>query len=561
MKKISLYIASLAALGLGFSACNELHNDLRLETPTSYTLETPKGADQLMIFGASGSNVDNKLEVVTYNPYNITTVVDFQVQVAKSEADFDAWDKLIMDNGDSEDYNYTDAEGLPYVSLVAGTFTSPTFTVPGADFCDAINAVYGFETADEATAASVKVAYRVHAWVPNVNYSSIFSNAVVLDEVMSYLPLREPRKLYLIGQPSGWDINNGDMYAQETEPGSNIYKGSFSIAAGQFQFRFYSQLGNWEENSIGAQAVDEPVDIEFTDDVYTGPVVVYNPAEDILGKGSWQYPDWQGGKVDIEINLNEYTISMIAHEGESDTPSTPAPEGNVLYMVGAPQGWKIDASDVYLSETVDGSNIYEGVFEVKEGEFQFRFYSQLGDWDKYSIGSQNEDEPIDIEFDNGKYSGEVVVYDPEQDILGKGTWKDANWPGGYVKVVIDLSKFTITMSEAEKPAEKVDIYLRGGMNGWGTEAAYQFSATDKDNVWVLDSVTIDADVQFKVADSNWGAINLGGPGEEDGVVVDINSEFTLVDNGKNLVLTENFTGKATLTLDGDTYTLLLTPAN
>lgn len=558
MKKISLYAASLLAMGLGLVSCDQLHNDLRLEVPTNYTLETPSNADQLIIFGASGSNVENQWEVVTYNPYNVSTVVDFQVQVAKNVSDFETWDNLLsqsVGNGSNET-NFTDADGLPYATFVSGIYTSPKFTVPGADLCDAINSVYGFETEEEASAEPVSVAYRVYAWVPGVEYSFIFSNAVTLKQVQSYLPVRGARKIYVIGDCQGWDINSDAMFVSETDPGSNIYAGSINVEEGKFMFRFYTVLGDWESNSLGSQVEDNPIDIEVTDNVYFGEVVA--------GKGSWSYPDWAGGAVDIELNMNDYTVKFTLKEGET---AAPVPTGNVLYVVGKPQGWDINSDAMWIQETESGSNIYKGTLAIQTGDFQFRFYSALGNWDEYSVGSQDEDANVDITFSDGVYTGPVVTYDAATGTLGKGNWQDTSWQAGYVEVEVNLNDNTITMTQVDGPAipepdepdQPADdsIYLRGGMNDWGTGEAYQFE-TVSDTEWVLNNVSITAGDQFKIADANWGSVNLGGPGEEDGVVVPVGQDFTLVSGGKNLVLSQNFTGKMTLTLADGTYTLLLT---
>lgn len=541
MKK-TLYGAALLALGLGMASCDQLHNDLRLEVPTNYILETPEGADQLVIFGTTGSNVNNELDVVTYNPYNINTTVDFQVQVGRSESDFETWDNLVssaVGEGESN-YDFTNSDGLPYVVTISNTYTSPTFTMPGADFCEAINQLYGFET-EEQCQEPVQVAYRVHAWVPGVEYSSIFSNVVTLPKVQTYIPLRAARKLYLIGAPQGWDINSDAMAANETEIGSNIYKGTFNVANGQFIFRFYSELGDWETNSYGSQEEDNPIEIEVTNDTYSGEVVV--------GKGSWQYTGWEGGSIDVTIDLNNYVIDMVLHPGE-EGPETP--DENVLYLIGQPQGWNIAASDMVASEISSG--VYRGTFEIAEGEFQFRFYSALGDWETNSIGSQDEDAPVAISLASGSYTGPVVRYDEATGVLGKGTWQDTEWAGGWVEITINLNDNTIQMNKVSEPAKYVDIYIRGGMNDWGTSPEYQFSATADENVWVINSITIEAGVEFKIADSNWNPIDLGGA--EGNSTVNPGMDFTLTHGGTNLTMSQSFTGSATLTKNGDSYSIL-----
>lgn len=510
MKNKAIYAAATLALGLGLTACDVDHNDLRLEPPTSYTLEAPQGADQLMTFGATGSNVDNVLEIKTINPYNLATNVDFQVQVAKSEEAFTTWDNLvsqaIQGGNDSGDYNFKDNDGLPYVVTIGNIYLSPEFTLPGADFCDGVNEIYGFTSEDEIE--TVPVAFRVHAWVPGVDYSSIFSNVVELKQVKSYIPLREPRKLYLIGQPQGWSIDSGDMYATETEIGSNIYKGTFSVGAGKFQFRFYSELGDWDANSIGAQEEDEPVDVEFTDDSYNGNIVVG-------GKGSWQNNAWEGGTVDVTIDLNEDTIEMVAHEG-SDKP---VPTGNVLYLVGEPQGWNISSSDMFASETSSGSKIFKGIFEIPAGKFMFRFYSELGDWDKNSVGSQDEDNPVEISLADGPYTGDVVAYNEAEGILGKGSWSDPSWEGGVIQVVINLNDNTISISEY---SETNKIYIIGACQGWdiNSDSMYVEETESGSNVFT-NTVSIDAGnftFRFYTALGDWETNSLGSL--EDGADAD-----------------------------------------
>lgn len=548
MKKISLYAASLVALGLGFTSCDQLHNDLRLEVPTDYILDTPENIDRLIIFGATESNVENKWEVVTHNPYNVSTQVDFQVQVAKSESDFETWDNLLaqaVENGSSET-DFRDSEGLPYAQFVSGIFTAPSFTMAGADFCDAINAVYGFETNEETEAAPVEVAYRVYAWVPNVEYSFIFSNVVTLPKVQSYIPIRDPRRIYVIGAPQGWNIDSDEMFVQETDAGSNIYAGSINVAQGDFMFRFYTVLGDWESNSLGSQVEDNPINIEFTDEVYFGDVV--------NGKGSWSYPEWEGGSVEIELDMNAYTVKFTLHPGEE---AAPVPTGKVLYLIGAPQGWDIDSDSMWIQETSNGSNIYEGTFAIASGQFQFRFYSALGDWESNSIGAGPSDGNVSITFVDGVYEGPVYLTDGS--VLGKDNWQDSSWEGGSVKITIDLNEKTITMEQVEggttpepEPTSSA-IYIRGNMNDWGTSDDYMFEETSE-NVWTLASVSIAAGVDFKIADATWSKVDLGGT--EGNSTITPGTAFALTYQGANLTLSQNFSGEVTLTKDGDNYSVL-----
>lgn len=246
------------------------------------------------------------------------------------------------------------------------------------------------------------------------------------------------------------------------------------------------------------------------------------------------------GKYEITVNMEEmtYSVRLLA---------------SVLYVVGEPNGWGIDNDAVYLTETSQGSNVYSGTVKVNEGKFMFRFYSQLGDWDKGSIGAANEDSNVNISFDEaGVYSGDIFQSGVNC-TLGKGNWSDPSWTGGAVEITVDLNTNKIEM---KKTSVAVNIYLRGGMNGWGTDPAYQFQLTDKSNVWEIPDVTISSGTDFKIADSDWGAVNLGF-GDKNTVIP--GEAFSLAAGGDNIKMGADFSGKAILTNNSGSYSLLLQP--
>jgi hypothetical protein len=105
-----------------------------------------------------------------------------------------------------------------------------------------------------------------------------------------------------------------------------------------------------------------------------------------------------------------------------------------------------------------------------------------------------------------------------------------------------------------------NIYLRGGMNDWGASEAYQFVTGPDENTWVVYNVTIPGGIEFKVADATWGSINLGS-GDDWNVYPGVPYELSGGDSPGNLYMTEDFTGKAHLSLTKGVYTLTLDPAN
>ncbi len=421
MKKISLFTLLLVGMGISFTSCKD-DTYPRLEVPTEFVLNTPAMADQTYIFrdDENYNNLNDITFTVSQPNYGLGTTPDYQVQVAKSEADFELWDEA-MEAGDVEDGNIiTGTDNLPLAVLLETVSSSTSITIPGEIFCGGVNDIYGFDM-DNYNGETVPVAVRVLAEIENAPQSVIWSNAININ-VSSYIPVTAPGKLYVIGQPTGWDINNDAVYLEETGIGTKIYNGTFYIGEGDFQFRFYSELGDWESYSVGSQDADSPVDISFNaDGMYTGTVYMGKAKGDKLGKGSWQNSSWTGGNLEVTVNLKEMTIVM-----------QKAPEKKV-YIIGAPN-WDITDDKRALVETPAGSNIYKGTYTIGAGDFMLRIYTELGDWGTGSIGAEGGGNP-EITL---PYAGNCVKD-------SQANWTISGWGGGDVEFTYDAGSNTINI--------------------------------------------------------------------------------------------------------------------
>jgi hypothetical protein len=282
MKKTILMVFA-AILGLSFASCKQ-DTQPRLNTPTEFVLNKPAMGDQLYVMSAE-STIDL---TVTQPNYGLATTPSYQVEIAKSEADFNTG-------------NY-----LP----IEGTTTSAKISVSGEYLCIAICKLYGYDSLESFTDEPVNIAVRVHATLANADYAEIYSNVINL-QVQPYFAVKLADQIWLVGDCEGWSASANDNWVlTETEPESLIYKGTFYIEAGKFQFRFYDQFDAaepWEWYSIGAQDDDNPVEIAFTDGVYSGSCT-YDFSTSKTGKGSWQVSGWAGGTVDMTVNLNSKTV-------------------------------------------------------------------------------------------------------------------------------------------------------------------------------------------------------------------------------------------------------------
>ncbi len=419
MKKISLFTLLVMALGLGLTGCKD-DTQPRLEVPTEFVLNTPAMGDQTYIFrdDENYKPLNDITFTVSQPNYGLGCTPDYTVQLAKSEADFAAWDAAEKTGDTAEDNAILGTDELPLAFTLETITSSAQITIPGEVFCAGVNSLYGFDL-DNYKHETVPVAVRVHAALANAPQSEIWSNAIKLN-VSSYIPVTEPGKLYLIGQPTGWDINADQVYLEETGIGTKVFFGNVFIPAEQFQFRFYSALGDWESNAVGSQDADSPKDISFTDGVYEGPVFMGKKKGDKLGKGSWQDASWTGGNLEITVDLKAMTIKMQMAEPKK------------VYLIGAFPGWDVNNDKAPLVETPGGSNIYKGTYNIPAGQFMLRIYTELGDWAVGSIGAEGSGNP-EITL---PYTGNCVKD-------SQSNWTISGWAGGEVDFTYDMNSNTI----------------------------------------------------------------------------------------------------------------------
>lgn len=276
MKKISILSFLMVMLGMTFTGCKE-DTQPRLQVPDTFTLNTPEFANQIYSVEQGGSLFFSCSQA----NYGLGTTPQYQLEVSKT-ADF------------------TQSVLVEYFT------TNAAMVIPAEPFATAVCSLYGWTAPEEVEVVPVYV--RCISSIPNgSDQYTIASNAVELKGVSVYFAVKLPDAIYLVGQPQGWKVEQGTMPLIETEVGSKIYKGTYEIPAGEFQFRFYDELGDWNKFSIGAQDADSPVAITFTDGEYSGDCF-YDPTTDAAGKGAWQVDGWEGGTVEMTVNLNSLTV-------------------------------------------------------------------------------------------------------------------------------------------------------------------------------------------------------------------------------------------------------------
>lgn len=219
-----------------------------------------------------------------------------------------------------------------------------------------------------------------------------------------------------------------------------------------------------------------------------------------------------------------------------------AGEGTGIYLVGSMSNvWNFLPEYEFLTTTEKGVYVIEDVTVPAGAEFKV---ADKG-WANPNCGATDGET---LEFNkaykltNASNSGNITM---PKDFTGRVTLTQKG------------ATYTIFFEAAEPdtPGLPTGVYLRGDFNGWDATPESEFLTTEVKNVWKVADVTLTGG--FKVADANWGAINLGAVA--DGPALEIGTAFQLASGGDNIKIDGSFTGSVTLKQTAGKYLLTLTP--
>lgn len=297
--KAKYYKSSLlfAAIAMLFAACDSDRDDNPTlgpnHTASEFVVNTSAVADQYIQLSP-----ENTVNLNWTQPnYGVNTVVNYKVQVGLKENGAEKWG----------DY------------LETGT-TACNVNLSGEEIAKVLCKLDGFATEDDYVDMGFReVIMRVAANIKTtssklIEGTEIISNVVSFKHMAAYCMVPTKGTLYVIGSCCGWPepsgsnkqtLLDGGWFIEETEIGSGIYKGVVEMPAGDLTFRFYSKLTGWgsddaPEGSIGQQAKDEAKEYTLP---HSGPCMP--------GKGSWSFPGFTGGQLDITVDLNNNTVKFV----------------------------------------------------------------------------------------------------------------------------------------------------------------------------------------------------------------------------------------------------------
>ena len=290
MKKIIKSTLLLLCSVCLFTACSD-DNDANpvIQKPTGFVLNTPALSEQYIQLAAG-----NKVNLTWSQPnYGFNTVANYKVQVGVCENGTIKWN--------------TEEDGSP--KYLESTYTTCNVNISGEEIAQAICKIDGVTSEDDYVDKGFReIAMRVYASIEKngadeVANTGIVSNTVTFKHMAAYYAIKGKAYIYIVGNCTGpWtepSENNAEFYAAwrvyETEIGSNLFEGTFDMPSGDLQFRFYTKLTGWDNDSMGPQVDDAGVDSEFTDGVFSG--------EFDKGKGTWLFHDFAGGSVKVTVDM------------------------------------------------------------------------------------------------------------------------------------------------------------------------------------------------------------------------------------------------------------------
>ena len=157
-----------------------------------------------------------------------------------------------------------------------------------------------------------------------------------------------------------------------------------------------------------------------------------------------------------------------------------------VYLKGAMNGWSDNEGFQFTSL---GGGVYELEKNIRADEGAFKITAN-GLW--YGADATS----YDAEFEVNTGAGDMTL--PEGSAASKFRFFISE----------DQNKGTLTISQG---AIKEGIFLMGNVNNWSADDAYKFEATETEGIYTLANIRLQG--YFKIADSIWKDINIGGNGD------------------------------------------------
>lgn len=299
--------------------------------------------------------------------------------------------------------------------------------------------------------------------------------------------------VYVRGGMNGWGTGNPMTYV-----GDGVYEVEISLEGGAgSEFKVASE--DWAAVNLGAPDGADNVVVQGEDTVLatSNNNLSFTPVESTLYRFSLDASDTSAPVLNVD-----YADTYI---------------NNPVFLRGGMNGWGTDNAFEY-----QGDRVYAETINLDAGRYEFKVATD--DWATVNMGaisSNDADKLVEVGVEkpvapsNDNLIVEIVDAEP------------------YV-FVFDLSddeQATIGIFK-QQFFGTTPVYVRGGMNGWGTDSELVFQ---DDGSYAVDIDVSEGSAEFKVASDDWSTVNLGAPDGEDNTVMP-NVAKTLATSNNNLLM-------------------------
>lgn len=243
-------------------------------------------------------------------------------------------------------------------------------------------------------------------------------------------PESTPDFLWLVGNFNDWDLSNQEYKLTPVEGQKGAYSGSFSIPTQEN----LNEDGTLDNNFLKVK-IAAGIDDDWSQVYGAGNFALYSnqPYESkmLVTNENFVITNWETGTLTVTVNWDEKEVTF---ESATQPELTNI---NTLYLIGAPQGWDINDDSMALTASKDG--VFEGTFTIPAGEFEFLFYTELGNWEANYVGA------------NSTSNMELPLTDNVLDYFGdvaftKSNWKVSGWNGGQVNIMVNLNEMQVSFA-------------------------------------------------------------------------------------------------------------------
>ncbi|MBV1909287.1 MAG: DUF3372 domain-containing protein [Kangiellaceae bacterium] len=357
---------------------------------------------------------------------------------------------------------------------------------------------------------------------------------------------------------------NTQTFMSDTMFASNVFKEFLSIRRDSKLFRLntaedimsrvgFHNIGRTQTQGLIVMSIDDGIELTDLDPANDAIVVVVNGSDSELSHAvstatGFTLHTTQQGSSDPIVTTSSFSES----EGEG-TFTVPARttavfvkvqgetqgEGlSALATIGAPDVVPYADTEVFVRGSMNGwstNNQFEykgdGIYQARidltaDTEYEFKIASE--DWNTVDFGSNEQAVTFDVDKVLGRSESNMFFTSSEDE--------------SYL--------FQIDASDSEAPILNVSlptkVYLRGGMNDWGTASPMSYLGNDVYSV-VFD-IQATGVTEFKIASEDWSTFNYGTFDAEDDTVTE-GVEKLLAYNAGNLFMDFLETGEFTFIFD------------